>query len=530
MMKIAWFGFSCVALLACNSVAVDNGNPSGAVGGIVLDAASEMPLAGATVKVTTPYGVKTGMSGMDGTFVVQGVAAGVIIIEISSTGYVTARFTDKLSGAIGNFPVNNTTDNLGVLGLIKNTGVFNVRIVDEKGGPAPAIKAIAHTNAQFIDFSSGSPVSRGSIEIPGTSDMNGLVVLQGLPDYGSLAGTIDDRVDVSVPPTKVMGQEAYSFLGITQSFFVNRLGDQSPTIILAGPHTPLAVLQSNLPYLRPNNFGFLWQSPTVPATGPAEVQFNQAIDPKTVRAQFLTDDAVTLANVQPSIQVLGNILELTPQSPLTAATRYHALIHTQSLNAGAVPDTNAQFDTVTPFFVAQAPGVSPAIQMTNPAPSKVIDAAGNMIVTFSFNEPVGLGNGSGGGVSCVAFYEFNLDNGLPAASPGEYEPPSPVNCLNTPGLNNPYIDITAIRPLETAGTTVTGFATRWQVTVNTTQQAAFMNNGGGCTNMDPSGTCTGPLTGTKAHLVFNRLPPGSTIRRLTGEPLAEDPKLTFVIP
>src|SRR5437879_3905533 len=187
MTKFAWFGWCCVALSACNSVGVDNGNPTGTVGAIVLDAASEMPLPGATVKITTPYGVKTAMSGMDGTFVVQGVAAGVFIIEISSTGYVTARFTDRITGAIGNFPAHDTTDNLGVLGLIKNTGVFNVRLLDEKGGPVPMTKAVVHTSVQFIDFSPGFPVSRGSLEILGTSDMNGLVVFQGLPDYGSLA-------------------------------------------------------------------------------------------------------------------------------------------------------------------------------------------------------------------------------------------------------------------------------------------------------------------------------------------------------
>src|SRR5262249_19771381 len=152
---------------------------------------------------------------------VQGVAAGVFIIEISSMNYVTARFTGTLVGSIGNFPVHDTTDNLGVLGLVKNSGNFNVRLVDERGGPVPMAKANAHAFASFIDFSSGSPVSRGSVEIAGTSDMNGLVVYQGLPDFASVTGIFNDRVDVSVPPTKVMGTEAYSFLGLTQSFNVN---------------------------------------------------------------------------------------------------------------------------------------------------------------------------------------------------------------------------------------------------------------------------------------------------------------------
>jgi Carboxypeptidase regulatory-like domain/Bacterial Ig-like domain len=521
----------CVTLLAAgcgSSVAVDNDNPLGVVGGIVLSAGDEAPLSGATVKITAPGASLTATTGADGTFVVQRVPSGGIVVEISNMGYVTARFTDFLSGSVGNFPVKNPTENVGVIGLIRASN-FNVRVVDETGGPTPNVNVTVRPQLRFIDYSQGGASARGTMSIQVKTDGNGLAAASGTPDYASIGGVVDDTIFVDVAPVKVMGTEAYEFLGITQSFRANHLGDgnQAPTIVLAGPHTSLAVMNSNLPYIRPTGASAV-QITTVPAAGPINIEFNQAIDPKTVRAQFYQEDVTQLAAVQPGTMVLTNILVLTPMTALSPGTRYNVLIHAQSLNAQNQQNlgAGAQFDTVTPMFVGQAAGVTPAIA-TTPAPSR--DPNNPSVLNFWFNEPVGLGQASQVGISCIAFYEQNLDNGMASFYPGEYGS-GPLSCpsqFQVPPNGPPYaVDITAIRPVEqTGGGIITGFTNHWQVTVG---QGA---SGFGCNPQFALTSCIGVQSGNKAHLVFNHTQPGVTIRRVTGEPLIEDQqKLVFNVP
>jgi hypothetical protein len=148
------------------------------------------------------------------------------------------------------------------------------------------------------------------------------------------------------------------------------------------------------------------------------------------------------------------------------------------------------------------------------------------VVSFSTSEPIGIGRGSSAAVSCVAFYEgINLDNGDPASYPGEYGANGAFLTCYAQGNPLPSIDITAIRPIENAPV-VTGFTSKWQVTVDNVTPGAL----GPC-KPPLGGVCTRPAQGTKVHLVFDRLPPGATLRRTTGAVVATDAvNLTFLIP
>src|SRR5207302_1644751 len=125
---------------------------------------------------------------------------------------------------------------------------------------------------------------------------------------------------------KISGSESYSFLGISVTFKLSNLGlfggnNQAPNILLAGPHTSLGVLGSNIPFLR--GTGNFVQSFTVPPNGPLTIEFNQAINPSTVRAVFYNEDGVTPAQAQPMATVSTNLLSMTPNQALVAGARYN---------------------------------------------------------------------------------------------------------------------------------------------------------------------------------------------------------------
>ena len=79
----------------------------------------------------------------------------------------------------------------------------------------------------------------------------------------------------------------------------------------------------------------------------------------------------------------------------------------------------------------------------------------------------------------------------------------------TPG---PNADVTRIESLENTGqgTNPTGFSTKWR-----------FYGGNGC----PAGSTSCPVpqsNTTTAHLVFSRLPPSLTFRRVTGQSLQDN--------
>ena len=518
-----------------NSVAVGNSNPAGIVSGIVLDASNAgAPLAAATVTVFSAGVTGTAMTDMNGAFVIKNVPSGNVIVTISNMGYVTAEFSSFLNGAVGNFPVKNPSLTIGPIGLIKSSGAFNVRLVDEMGSPVGNVKVTGRVdNARWVDYSSGSGFGSGAFEASATSGPDGLVQFMGLPDVATVpfAQFQQAVLSVNVPPVKIMNTEAYEFLGIIQGFNLLQLGTQVPTITLAGPHTPLGVVESNVPYLAPTNQFNNNESVTVPANGPLSIEFNQAINPQSLRVAIYEEDGVTLAMAQAQATVLTNIVTVMPSTPLNAGTRYNFLIHADSLNSatGSTVGGSNAFSTFVPMFTA--PPMQP-VSIVQTSIAKNTQPSGFTTVTFSFDEPVGLGDASTNAISCVAFYEgANLDNGDPASYPGEYDNNGAGLVCMSP--QKPFIglDITAVQPNEIIPpgiAAVTGFAAKWTVTIN----GPLVNgNSPGCSPNDPASSCAGPQSGNKIHLIFSRLPASQTIHRVNGQPLTDDPThLVFTIP
>lgn len=448
------------------------------------------------------------------------------------TGYTTARFAASLGNpgaAAGDHPVAT----VGPIGLLHTDGVFAVRLVDQAGAPTPMVQVVGHTRrAGYIDFSSGNGVGTGSASYQATSGPDGLVHFTGLPNLAPVGQYVDDSFTVDIPPLKVSGTESYSFLGLSVDFHLGHLGlgdlpAQAPTIVLAGPKTPIAVQGSNIAFLLgTSNFV---ESPTVPPNGPLTVAFNQAIDPGTVRVQFLAEDGFTPIPAQPVVTVSTNLLSITPSQALVAGARYNVLLHADAALSAGVNDIagTTEFNRLAPFFVQQAAGVKPEINVNNITKAT---NGGIVSVTFTLNEPIGIGQGAAFPIDCVAFYEgVNLDNGDPALYPGEWSAGGGMIC-DFQGSPVPGMNITSLIPVEqTLFGLVTGFASKFIININNVP--AVGQNPAPCKPGVPVGACAGPQSGNKIHLVFSRLPPYQTVRRISGQPVTDDPtRLVLTIP
>jgi hypothetical protein len=390
------------------------------------------------------------------------------------------------------------------------------------------------TGAGWVDFSQGDGRGVGTMTYNATSGNDGLVQFMGLPEYATVSEYVNVDFNVDVAPVKISGSEAYSFLGLITQFNLSQLQysnggpAQAPTIVLAGPHTALAAVNSNLVYLNPGPQAFLTQTPQVAPNGPITVEFNQAINPNTVRVVFYNEDGVTPAAATPMATVNTNLLSITPNQALVAGARYNILIHADAAASPNLSNTTNEFNNVVPFFVQQASGVTPAVNVNSV--SKATNG-GLVQVTFTLNEPIGLGSANTSAISCVAFYEgVNLDNGDPADYSGEWSASGPLQCYSQ-GNPPAGMDITAIFPIEqTQPGLNTGFASKFTINVN--NLPAVGTNSAACKpGGPPPGACLGPQSGNKIHLIFSKLPVGQTVRRTNGQPVIEDPtKLVITIP
>jgi hypothetical protein len=526
-----------------SSVSVGNSNPLGTVGGVVLEGATEMPVAGAMVKIVAGGKVVTATSDSDGIFSAANVPSGNFIATIGSTGYLTASINGTLGGAVGNFPVKDPITTLGPIGLVKNDGTFSVKIVDDQGTPVANVAVVARPQVRWINFSNGRAEAMGDYAVSATSDANGIATFMGLPDYTSLGALFVDNLPIDVPPMQVMGSmTVYSFLGGSFSFQVNHLANNDvidiPIIRLASQSTPLIVLNSNIDILRgmqanqngtpvAPSYTVVSVIPYIGMNAKITVEFNQVINKSSVRAQLYNEDGTT-ANVMMMTAPNDNVLTITPASALTAGTRYNLTLHVDAAELTGQTFASRELDTTIPLFVEPAAGASVKVSLMSPP--KSLSGPSPQPFTFQFTEPVGVGFGSQyqGGVSCIVFYDtgtVNLDNGAPDFYPGEYNPmmKTGYTCPNT-GL-----DITKMVPLEASQFPITGFATKWQITYDLGNSAeckppSTVNNG-----------CSVPATGTQVYLK-----PGRASDSL-GRPLAfkrpdgttvpdNDQNLSFAIP
>jgi hypothetical protein len=310
-----------------------------------------------------------------------------------------------------------------------------------------------------------------------------------------------------LPPKLLSGAAGYEFLGLSLTFDATQISaglGQVPTVVLAGPHTPLNVLSSSIDWLETGGAGPVGSQ--VPASGPITIAFNQAIDPSTVKTTLLTEFGAD-AGVTAAPTVTGNLLSVAFSKPLDAGSRYNLVLHAASSYRSDQPH---EYDTTAPFFVAASQGTQVTI---TPASRQDPDNPADYIVMFS--EPVGLGGGAASAVGCVVFYEANLDGDLNSTSPGEWSGGgnNTLKCdASHAGFylrpDEPQFGVAAVSP-------VTGFTTRWRIAVHPTTANCY--NAYVCS-----------VANSTVHLVFSKnVDPGWVVKRADGGAV---PDLTFQLP
>jgi hypothetical protein len=552
MKNLTVFVAAVMTIGACSQgVNVNNGNPTGVVGGVIVDASNEQPIGGATVNVIAGGSTFSGSTDTNGQFAVTKVPAGSFILSVVQMGYVTAQITDTLVGAVGNFPVNNPSKTVGPVGLLPAGGTFTVHVLDETGAAVANLKLSARTHVRQILYVNGLPMQQGGYEVQATTGADGSATFMGLPIYGALAmlsGDIDE-LDVAVPPTKIMGSEVYNFLGSTFSFFLNRLSSSAQVISLPGPNSPLQIVDSNIEYLkgRTNASAALFNLATgsqIPINGPINVAFNQAISSSSLRTIFLDVDGKQLSTTAMATVALNQVT-ITPSAPLPAGKRFNLILHASAATDTGTPGGAPELNVTTPFWT-QPPSGSPITVVANSVVVvQPVGGTGTVTATFELSEPIGVGFGTSGVLDCVAFYEvlsstgFNNDGNT--VFQGDWKsttapatmPPTNLVCRQTLGVvGNPQINVTAMTPVESTNPTtnptlITGFTSRFSIPI---AQAPLASNQGPCKINMPAGTlpgCSLPATGTKVHLIFSRQDSTTTVKKVNGVPVPDNIVVTL---
>lgn len=489
------------------SVTVGNSDVKGSVGGIILDALPGFPpLGNATITVISGGHSTSVHTDDQGYFSVTGVQAGGVVVKIAADGHAPVYVSRTLDFAAGNFPLANPSLTVGPIAVLGTATPWKVRLVDENGGQAANVKITARSAAAYLDLSSGAAVATGVIEASATTGADGLATVAGLPDFNAIGGLISDAITVSVPPIEVQGAtETYAFLGADFSFNGRKAATQTPTIVLAGAHTPLQVLASSLDYL---TAGAAFATPSlVNPTGPITVTFNQAINPASVRAIVYNDAGQLPPMVTPQWTTVANVVTISFSSgkPLDAGTRYNLQLHAQSLS-----DQAKDYTQLAPFFT-QLADKNAMVTISN---GSHFDTQNQNDYVVVFSEPVGIGFGSAANVACTVFYEADLDGNSQVTSPGEWNPNGNSALKCSP--NDPHLGY-YLRPDEATGFPApqTGFAQRWRLAAKAYGNMCVGNYQ----------CCAGTAT---VHFQFSRNPdPATVMRRLNGQPL---PDMSFILP
>jgi hypothetical protein len=448
--KAACFAWLAAGLWACGSdnqpLQIQNSKATGSVGGIVLNAATRAPLAGAQV-VLVAGGVAAPAATTDatGAFSFTNVSAGEVAVTISLDGYLSAMLHGTLQGA-QEFPVDNTVLTFGPIGLVPSTGSFQALVQFDDGSPASGLQLTARTGLRFYDLGDGASADNAAAQVTtvnATTDGTGLVQFTGLPDFAALGEATQDLVTVIVPP--VAGQTGdpalYKYPGGSFPYHMLALGAYTPVIVLRQTMPAnLAVVAASIPALESGAANAV--PGIVDRGGPIWVTFNLPLDPYNTTIKVLDETGAAL-NSQPTMAITYDTLQLTftPALP-DGSAQYYLVIHA----VAAAGDHLLRGDFWAPFYTPV-----PAQMM---APSLTRDTTETDWIHVTFREPVGGIGGTLWGADCVIFYNINLNSGNSAIGddPGETGNP---NCIPGNALYSEETDPTGI-------VGVTGYSRKWK--------------------------------------------------------------------
>jgi hypothetical protein len=370
----------------------------GTVGGLVVDAETREPLAGASVTLVTG-GEQRGavVTTEDGLFSFADVPAGEVLVAVAAPdGYGDAWVRDELTLGAGGAPGAGSTLTLGPVGLVPRTASLTVRILDEGGAPVGQYPVTLEHHLEWVDYRGDLPTARGSVLLDAVTDGGGYATFTGLPDLAALSPALDDAATLTLPPRDLLGDGVYEFPGGEVELALRSLGVPALDVVLRTEYpTTLSVVSSNVPQLA--GAGAAGAVPGIIATdGVVEVTFNQPILPSVGVA--VADELGDPIGLVPAVTVTGAHLAIDfGAAPLTAGREYNLVLHA----VAAVGVARPVGDFAAAFFT---PASSAAVTV-----AKIARDGANR-VDLEFSEPIGTGQpvSLSGETGCVTFFNANL--------------------------------------------------------------------------------------------------------------------------
>lgn len=498
--KTCWLAVMCAAGFvpgACGgggdrdvdeTLTVHDTHPTGSVGGLVLDAVTEGPVAGGAEVVVLAGGAEpqTATTGDDGTFMVDEVSAsGNLVVMIEAAGYLPAQVEGGMDNAAGDYPVDNAVLTVGPIGLIPADGVLQLRLVTDTGVPLADVPLTLTTAVRFVTYQQGDPTACGRMVVPATTGADGRASFTGLPDYPGLGGLVDDTVLLTVPPVDLDADGAIDIPGTTRSLAANSAAGGERLVVLdSGLEEDLTVVSSNLSALQAAQRDV----PTVlPTDGAIHAVFSLPVDPDALYVRVISD--LDEAEVDLDAEADGRFVTVSFGQALAAGAKYHLQLHAVSTAGGW---TRAG-DFYAPFYTVPQ------------GPPQVIDVRrdpddGEVVVEF--DQPIGTGDASANrnfyGSRCVLWFDAELEGGDPnGLDPGEFGHPS---C----NLGAAYAFEGDERYASMPGAYLSGYTTRWRFSA-------------------PSSSGGTPLpSGTRFSVMFSNVTSESMLVTTPGGTLAPD--------
>lgn len=321
--------------------------PQGYVAGEVWDAATNRPLADATVRVigggiaadpaTTPA---------EGGFEFGPIAAGAAFsVVISKDGYTSATFTGlTIDDSAGNFPTINGAVYIGPVALLPTTGTFDVLVVSSAGAPVPG--AVVTAEAGLSHLLAGA--ARGAAHASGTTDMDGRVTIGGLPNLRALPPRFANvsGLTVNVAPVDLDNDGVPDLDGTTVLVSgADVRGQALPQLVVLD-----APGDGNLRVVASNVTGFVGAStaPAIIASGaPARVVFSAPIDRESLLVDLRNEAGTNMLTTSFVVSALGNVLTVMSADPLSRGQEYNLSLRVQSVDSNPLQIV----DVAAPFFV-----------------------------------------------------------------------------------------------------------------------------------------------------------------------------------
>ncbi len=438
----------------------------GSISGQIVDA-KLAPLADADIVVVLgkPEGASSykTKSDAEGNFALKSLPApSSVQIIVSKADFGTVRVNSNVTGATGNFPVNDANTNVGQIGLFKLDGTFRVNVFLPNGRPAARAKAFMEvSSAGFQAFNGTYGSSAGTVSLEATVDDQGVLTFTKLPNLVDLArmqtNAFSTTLGLVIAGLDEDNDGRFEFVGTNVNYTPRNYITQGATpIILTDGRatTTLSVVGSNVDTLAGGSAAPLRN--LLRASEAITVLFNQPVVESTIQVRITEENCGTAVASTKTLRA-GSLLTIAPTAGWVANKEYNIAIRATSADNGGL------FSRTGFFFVGELNSPT-ALEAT--AQWGVKKAMGNTMgdrlqtgddLWVIFNTPI---RKIGSTADAKVFVSADLNNnGMVGGMNDNGEFGSTVSTI-TITADEPTFDVNN----GTFGCTASNYTTRWRVT------------------------------------------------------------------